>query len=87
MVCSARRFALSFTWCCFVLVFFSPLGVAVASLREEGAGLGAFCTFVQFAFVWFCLFLLPLGFWEGLRLVIVALPGLFYYLFSFMAYQ
>ena len=31
----------------------------------------------------FCRFLLPLGVWEGLRFVIVALPGLFSYLFCF----
>ena len=36
--------------------------------------------FVRFAFVWFCLFPLPLGVWDGLRFVIVALPGLFSYL-------
>ena len=35
----------------------------------------------RFALVWFCLFSLPLGVWEGLRFVIVALPGLFSYLF------
>ena len=34
-----------------------------------------------FEFVWFCLFPLPLGVWKGLRFVIVALPGLFSYLF------
>ena len=28
-----------------------------------------FCTFVRFALVWFCLFPLALGVWEGLRLV------------------
>ena len=39
-----------------------------------------FRTFVRFALIWFCPFL-PLGVWEGLRLVIVALPGLFSYLF------
>ena len=39
------------------------------------ANLGAF-TFVGFALVWFCLFSLPLGVWEGLPLVNVALPGL-----------
>ena len=39
-----------------------------------------FCTFVRFALDWFCLFPLPLGVLEGLRLVIVALGGLFYYL-------
>ena len=61
----------------FVLVFFSPLGVAVASLGEEKANLGAFRAFVLFALVWFCLFPLPLGVWEGLRFATVALPGLF----------
>ena len=35
-----------------------------------------------FVALWFiCRFLLPLGVWEGLRFVIVALPGLFSYLF------
>ena len=41
----------------------------------------AFRTFVRFALVWFCLFPLPFGVWEGLRLVIVANPGLFSYFF------
>ena len=41
----------------------------------------AFRTFVRFALVWICLFPLPLGVWEGLRFVILALPGLFSYLF------
>ena len=31
--------------------------------------------------VWFCQFPLPLSVWEGLRFVIVALPGVFSYLF------
>ena len=30
--------------------------------------------------VWICRFPLPVGVWEGLRFVIVALPGLFSYL-------
>ena len=30
---------------------------------------------------WYCLFPLPLGVWEGLRFVIVGLPGLFSYRF------
>ena len=34
-------------------------------------------------FVWICPFPLPLGVWEGLRFVIVALPGRFSYLFLF----
>ena len=44
---------------------------------REKASLGAFRTFVRFALVWFGLFPLPLGVWEGLRFVIVTLPGLF----------
>ena len=50
---------------------FSPFSIAITSLGEERASLGAFCTFVRSALVWFCLFPLPLG----------ALPGLFFYLF------
>ena len=68
----------------FVLVFFSPFSIAITSLGEERAFLSAFRTFVQFALVWFCLFPLPLGVWEGLRFVIVALPGLFSYIFFSM---
>ena len=62
----------------------------ITLLGEERANLSAFCMlvqfalviltfymFVRFALVWFCLFPLPLGVWEGLQLVIVALPGLF----------
>ena len=64
---------------CVVLVFFSPFSVAIALLGEERAGLGAFRTFVRFVLVWICWFPLPLGIWEGLRFVIVALIGLFSY--------
>ena len=53
--------------------------MAVTSLGEERADLSAFHVFVRFALVWFCLFPLPLGVWEGLRFVIVAFPGLFFY--------
>ena len=81
MVYSTRLFVLCHTLCYFVLVFFSPFSIAVTSLGEVRANLSAFRTFVRFALVWFCLFPLPLGVWEGLRLVIVALPGLFSYLF------
>ena len=71
--------------CRFVLVFFGPFGVAVASLGEgRGAGLGAFRAFVRFVLVWVCRFPLPLGVREGLRYVIVALPGLFSYLFLYI---
>ena len=59
----------------------SPFSIAITSLGEERANLGAFRTFVRFVLVWICRFPLPLGVWEGLRFVIVALPGLFSYLF------
>ena len=67
--------------CHFVLVFFSPFSIAITSLGEERANLSAFRTFVRFVLVWICWFPLPLGVWEGLRFVIVALPGLFSYHF------
>ena len=80
MVHSTRRFVLSLALCYFVLVFFSPFSIAITSLGEERGNLSAFRTFVRFAHVRFCLFSV-LGVWEGLRLVIVALPGCFSYLF------
>ena len=58
---------------------FCPFSIAITSLGEERADLSVFRTFVRFVFVWFCRF--PLGVCEGLRFVIVALPGLFSYLF------
>ena len=78
VVCSAGRFVVCLSVCYFVLVFFSPFSIAITSLGEERANLSAFRTFVL---AWICLFPLPLGVWEGLRFVIVALPGLFSYLF------
>ena len=93
-----RRFVLYFTLlfcsCVFFFVFFflfflfffffSPFSIAITSLGEERANLSAFRTFVRFVLVWFCCFPFPLGFWEGLRFVIVALLGLFFYLFCGM---
>ena len=72
--------------CHFALVFFSPFSVAIISLGEERAGLGAFFYVCS---VCACLDLSvsssSLGLWgargEGLRFVVVALPGLFSYLF------
>ena len=83
MVYSTRLFVLCLTLCYFVLVFFSPFSIAITSLGEQRAGcnLNALRTFVRFALVWFCLFPLLLGVWEGLRFLIVALPGRFFYLF------
>ena len=67
--------------CVILFLFFSPFSIAITSLGEERANLSAFRWFVRFALVWFCQFPLPLGVWEGLRFVIVALPGLFSYPF------
>ena len=81
VVYSTRRFVLCLTFCHFVLVFFSHFSIAITSLGEERANLSAFRTFVRFVLVWICRFPLPLGVLEGLRFVIVALSGLFSYLF------
>ena len=61
--------------CHFVLVIFSPFSIAITSLGEERANLSVFCMFDRFVLVWICRFPLPL---EGLRFVIVALPGLLF---------
>ena len=66
------------SFCSFV---FSPFSIAITSFGEERANIGAFRTFVRFVLVWICRFPLPLGVWEGLRFLIVALPGLFSYPF------
>ena len=81
MVYSTRRFVVCLSMCHFVLVFFSSFSIAITTLGEERANLSAFRTFVRFVLVWICRFPLPLGVLEGLRFVIVALPGLFSYLF------
>ena len=77
VVYSTSRFVLCLTLCHFVLVFFNPFSIAIASLGEERANLSAFRTFVPFVLVWICPFPLPHSVWEGLRFVIVALPELF----------
>ena len=81
-----RRFVVCLSVCHLVLVFFSPFSIAITSLGEERANLSALRTFVRFMLVWVCRFPLPLGVWEGLWFVIVALPGLFSYL-SFIAWR
>ena len=68
--------------CVILFLCFSVLfGIAITSLGEERAFLSAFRTFVRFVLVWICRFPLPLGVWEELRFVIVALPGIFSYIF------
>ena len=69
-------FRVSFSSC-----VLSPFSIAITSPWEERANLSAFRTFVRFVLVWICRFPLLLGVSEGLRFVIVALPGLFSYLF------
>ena len=59
-------------------MFFSPFSFAIISLGDERAGLCAFHTFVCFALVGLNLFSLPLGVRDLPRLVIAALPGLFF---------
>ena len=81
MVYSTGRFVLCLSMCHFVLVFFSPFSIAITSLGEKRANRGSFRTFDRFVLVWICRFPLPLGVWEGLRFVIVALPGHFCCLF------
>ena len=83
MVYFTRRFVVHLSMCHFVLMFFSPFSIAITSLGEERANFSAFRTFVRFVLVWICRFPLPLGVWEGLRFVILTLPGLFSYLFLF----
>ena len=68
-------------------LFFSPFSIAITSLREERANLSASRTFVRFVLILICQFPLPLGVWEGLRFVIVALPGLFYYFFLVLKFS
>ena len=65
VVYSTRRFVVCLSMCHFVLVFFSPFSIAITSLGEERANLSGFVG----------------GVWEGRLFVIVALPGLFSYLF------
>ena len=59
-------------------MFFSPFSIAITSLWAERTGLCAFRTFVCLALVGLCLFPSPLGDRDWLRLVIVAIPGLFF---------
>ena len=66
------------------LVFFSPFSIAITSFGEERANRSAFRMFDRFVLVWICRFPLPLDVWEGLRFMIVALPGLFSYLFLYI---
>ena len=78
MIKRIKQYLVLFCYC-----FFSAFSVATTLLGEERANLGAFCALVRYALVWFCLFPLPYCVWEGLRFVIMALPGLSSYLFGY----
>ena len=58
VVYSTRRLVLCLALCYFVLVFFSPFSIAITSLVEERASLGAFRTFVLRLFGFVCFFFL-----------------------------
>ena len=79
VVYSSRRFVVCLSVCHFVLVFFSPFSIAITSLGEERAQWFSYVCSICACLD--CRFPLPLGVWEGLRFVIVALPGLFSYIF------
>ena len=51
MVYSTSRFVVCLSVCHFVLVFFSPVSIAITSLGEERANLSVFRTFVRFVLV------------------------------------
>ena len=51
MVYSTRRFVVCLSVCHFVLVFFSPFGIAITSIGEERANLSVFRMFVRFVLV------------------------------------
>ena len=63
-----------------VPVLVNHFNIAVTSLGEERTNFSAFRTFIRFALVWVCLFPLPRCL-RKLRLMIVALPGLFSHIF------
>ena len=75
--------------CVILFLCFCPFSIAITSLGRERANLSAFVRLLDLRLYrfWFCLFPLPLGVWEGLRFVIVALPGLFSYLFFLLYYK
>ena len=85
MVYSTRRFVLCLALCYFILVFLVLLALRLPSLGKRELDLVLFVRVFDlrlFGFVCFLFLLVSgkgcgLGVWEGLRFVIVALPGLF----------
>ena len=64
-----------------LLRFSILLALRLPRLGKRGLILVLFVRLFDLSLFGFCLFPLLLGVWEGLRLVIVALPGIFSYLF------
>ena len=62
-----------------VILFLSLSVLSALRLSHLGKRELILVLFVRFVLVWICRFPLPLGVWEGLRFVIVALPELFSY--------
>ena len=77
------RTVLCLSLCYFVLVFFSPFSIVITSLEKERGSLSAFrkVRLFDLRFFGFVCFLFLLVSGNGLRFVIVALPGLSSYLF------
>ena len=67
--------------CAFLFLCFSVFLALRLPRLGKRANLSAFRMFDLFVLVWICRFPLPLDVWEGLRFVIVALPGLSFYPF------
>ena len=70
-----------------VLLCFSVILALRLPRLGKRVNLSAFRAFVRFVLVWFCRFPFPLGVSEGLRFVIVELPGLFSFLFFFLLFS
>ena len=81
MVYSTRRFVVCLTMCHFVIVFSVLLVLRLPRLGKRELILVLFVRLFDLCLFEIFWFPLPLGVWEGLRFVIVALPGYFSYLF------
>ena len=68
------------------LCFSVLLALQLPCLRKKELIIVFFVRLFDLRLFWFCMFPLPLGVWKGLRLEIVALPGLFSYLFFHSEY-
>ena len=76
---STRRFVFCLTFCYFVLVFFSPFGIAITSVGEETATLSVFSYVCS---ICACLLLSVSSWCQGRApFCDCKLPGLFSYLF------